>query len=381
MNFSGKLAHNLLPSELNSRFDYGKLNFSAYIEAVIQMMRAVNKKFSLNVSDEKLLLNAPFEWRPKEKTCKGALLIHGLFDTPFIMRDVGRHLFDKGFLVRSILLPGHGSVPADLLTTSSKEWIKATDYGVQSFKEEVDELYLVGFSTGATLSINYVLRNLAAAPRISGMIMLSPALAINTLKNFLIRFYRMFRWLFKENKWILCPDHQDYTKYTSFPVNAALMLQRLIVENHWLKKKSRPHIPLFMALSENDESVRPQIALHFFNKTSNPKNRLIYYSNTKSNLSDPRIQVVPTFEANAHILDYSHVCIPVSPDNPHYGQYGDHKEPIREPDHKVDTRAVYYGAYDSENEKKYRLCRLTYNPKFNDLMQAIDRFIEATSCS
>ena len=44
------------------------------------------------------------------------------------MRDVGQHYAEQGYLVRCILLPGHGTIPADLLTTSPTEWLKATEF-------------------------------------------------------------------------------------------------------------------------------------------------------------------------------------------------------------------------------------------------------------
>src|SRR3990167_5170318 len=48
--------------------------------------------------------NSPFELRPDNKPTRGALLIHGLLDSPFIMRDIAERFRDQGYLVRSILL-------------------------------------------------------------------------------------------------------------------------------------------------------------------------------------------------------------------------------------------------------------------------------------
>jgi esterase/lipase len=269
-------------------------------------------------------------------------------------------------------------VPADLLTTSSHEWMKATEYGIGSFQHEVDVLYLVGFSTGATLELNYLLRHQTYPVKIAGLIMLSPALAINATKSFFIRLYRMFRWLIRGHKWILKPEVQDYTKYTSFPVNAAFMLQRVIVENKLLEKKRTCNTPLFIAATADDETVQPKASLKLLSNTTNPKNRMIYYSNERLTFADTRIQVVKSANPDERILSFSHVAIPISPDNPHYGRHGDYQESIYEPPHPDPSGEVYRGAFNAKHEKRYRLCRLTYNPLFSELMQEIDAFIADT---
>ena len=295
------------------------------------------------------------------------------------MRDIGKHFLNKGFLVRSILLPGHGTIPADLLTTSLKEWIKATLYGVNSFRNEVDELYLAGFSTGASLALNYVLDNPPAKPNIAGMIMLSPAFALNTKSSISVRLYRMFRWLFKEHKWVVRSDSPDYCKYISYPVNSAYLIQRLILENKLLLQERIPTIPTFIAMSHDDETVRVQPALDYFKKTKNPLNRFLLYSNSRLKNKDGRISVKKSEKLDEGILDFSHVSVLTSPDNKHYGRNGDHKEPLHEPKGSSERDKIYLGANTPENEELYRFRRLTYNPYFDELIQTIDAFIESTT--
>ena len=86
--------------------------------------------------------NTPFELKPEKPvsttTRYGALLIHGLLDCPFIMRDIGNTLQSQGLLVRSILLPGHGTVPSGLLQVKYQDWLQATHYGITSLSKEVD---------------------------------------------------------------------------------------------------------------------------------------------------------------------------------------------------------------------------------------------------
>src|SRR6185295_19892936 len=69
-------------------------------------------RLDLTQDSQKIIdANAPFELHPQTKPRYGALLIHGLLESPFHMQDIGKHLCTQGLLVRSLLLPGHGIVP------------------------------------------------------------------------------------------------------------------------------------------------------------------------------------------------------------------------------------------------------------------------------
>jgi len=94
---------------------------------------------------------------PREPVRIGFLLIHGLSDSPYTLRSIGRSLAQAYpcAVVRSVLLPGHGTVPGDLLEVDRRQWLEAMEYGVDSFRGGVDALYLVGYSSGAALSVHY----------------------------------------------------------------------------------------------------------------------------------------------------------------------------------------------------------------------------------
>ena len=379
MPIQQKIIQRLQPTGLNSRFEFDNLNFAAYISSVKNMQRVVNEDHKLGLTTGQLNAIAPFEICPTKPNGKGMLLIHGLFDTPNIMRDTGEHYAAQGYLVRSILLPGHGTIPADLLTTSPTDWLKATAYGVKSFRGEVSQIYITGFSTGAILALNYALQNEGAKPTIDGLIMLSPVFAINTAKTIFVRAYRMFRWLFKEHKWIFRNECPDYAKYTSFPVNSGYLVQRLIIETKLLLQQHPCTLPTFIAMSRDDETVRASAALDFFNKAKNHHNKFLLYSNDVENFAQHNIRVKKSAKPDEHILNMSHVGVLVSPNNSHYGRNGDHQEPLHEPKNNLDDKVIHRGALTPDNENNYRIRRLTYNPFFNELMSEIDEFIVITS--
>src|SRR5262249_50854380 len=125
--------------------------------------------------------NSPFELLPPRhipgnKIKYGALLVHGLFDSPFLMRDIGTFLQSHGILARAILLPGHGIVPGNLLNVDYKDWIQTVNYGIATLEKDVEHIFLVGFSTGASLSLYHALQN----PKIAGLLLASPAIKIRS---------------------------------------------------------------------------------------------------------------------------------------------------------------------------------------------------------
>ena len=61
--------------------------------------------------------NSPFAFKPEsnDRPRRGILMVHGLSDSPFMMRDLGRFFQQQGFYVLAMQLPGHGTRPGDLL--------------------------------------------------------------------------------------------------------------------------------------------------------------------------------------------------------------------------------------------------------------------------
>ena len=57
--------------------------------------------------------NRTFELVP-EDIQGGALLLHGLTDSPYSLRRIGEILYARGFYVLGLRLPGHGTIPGAL---------------------------------------------------------------------------------------------------------------------------------------------------------------------------------------------------------------------------------------------------------------------------
>ena len=325
--------------------------------------------------------NSPFELRPTTQPTYGVLLIHGLLDSPFIMRDIGEQLRKQGCLVRSILLPGHGTVPGALLNTHYKEWIQAVHYGVTTLKSEVKKIFLAGYSTGANLSIYHA----ATDNTIMGSILLSPAFRINSPFTFLVNWHRAISWPWERAKWFYISKEFDYVKYCSVPLNAIYQVDCLAQEIKKINHEKLTHCPLFIALSYEDKVVCSKASLDYFQKNKHPISQMFLYSNKNLHYSDPRISVHSSVYPDLGITSFSHISLPNARSNMHYGENGDY--PLAS---KIDQNKFIYGAQDKFDTWMYSILyrlhliklqhhRLTFNPDFDFLIQEIEKFIQEST--
>ncbi len=81
----------------------------------------------------------------------GVLLVHGLTDSPYSLKDVGDIFYKNGFYVLSIRLPAHGTVPAALTDIKWKDWMAAVKMASRHVNNKIGEdkpFCLVGYSNG-----------------------------------------------------------------------------------------------------------------------------------------------------------------------------------------------------------------------------------------
>lgn len=69
-------------------------------------------------------------------------MIHGLGDSPWTFTDLGKTLADQGYLVRTMLLPGHGTRPADMIGVTSEDWTKVVNEQVALLKKQYPKIWL-----------------------------------------------------------------------------------------------------------------------------------------------------------------------------------------------------------------------------------------------
>jgi carboxylesterase len=116
----------------------------------------------------------PFEFKGFGSNQKiGCLLIHSFTASPSEVRPLGVFLRNHGYSGIAPLLPGHGSVPDDLRTTSWLDWYSNAREGLYYLKDNYTRCVVIGVSLGSVIATM-----LAASPErenISGLILISPS--------------------------------------------------------------------------------------------------------------------------------------------------------------------------------------------------------------
>lgn len=388
------VAPRLQESGLNSGFPFRpETPFETYLLSTGRMIEQA--RVDLNDANRETVLraNAPFELRPdpvrfprtrQGKHPKGVLLIHGLSDSPYMMQPLARHLRERGFLVRAILLPGHGTVPGDLRRVTYVDWIEAATYGLRTLKADADRVYVGGFSTGGALAVFLALED----PDVAGLLLFAPAFDTRNKLAALGGWLGLFRdWVGPQR------DDADYAKYESFATNAVHQIYDLTRElAARLEARKRLDTPVFAAFSEDDRTVDSDRTVEVIDRYGASKNnRRIVYTKTprpdQAGIGGVTVYACSSRPAE-RILDFSHIAVPIPPDDRHYGRNGDYKNCLHyasEPDKRrlclAGGDSVWEGETTSANLRAVTLRRLSYNPLFPGLLKQIDLFLKDTEAS
>lgn len=339
-------------------------------------------------------MRAPYELRNVDAICpqddeagnrQGFLLIHGLTDSPYLLRAVAASLLERFpcALLRGVLLPGHGTVPGDTLAMRHADWLRVTQYGVDSFRGEVDALYMVGFSTGTSLSVRYADAH-RDDPLLEGLIMLSPALAARSDSAWLSPYARWF------TDWLGQEAEHDAARYESFSMNAGAefyLLTRGLTDADFEPLQ----VPVFMAGSGDDTTVNMEAAREFFCSKTPAQSRQMLWYRAEATGSDPSalcagLQVVAAEAPAQRVFSLSHTSISVPPEDPHYGldgayaiclQYGDGSQDYQTC--RNDPGQTVYGERNLGSNGRFNdklVRRGSFNPHYHEMLDAVACFVK-----
>lgn len=346
-------------SGANTYFTNNYSSFDDYLQKTQQML----KKNANRLLAER---NAPYQLptdTENQRFKNGVLLIHGLLGTPFEMRDIGEYFQSKGFLVRSILLPGHGTVPGDLLKVDHSDWVKAVDYGINSLAKEVDNVYAVGFSTGGGLALNAAYKH----KDLKGLVLFAPAIKINSPIDFAASYVKPFK------KWRSKKLEDNQYKYESMTYNSIAQVYS-VTKNIKKSSKQALEIPMMFILSEDDGTLSAEESIAFLNKQKNANNKLILYTQADAQKLAP---------PHDNVVSFSHLAMHIAPENFHYGANGNYKTCGHYQRETPQWKACkagegVLGESSKDLIKKHtQLRRLTYNPLYYQMITQIDEFLAA----
>ncbi len=341
-------------------------------------------------------LVAPFELSQNNND-KAILLIHGLTDSPFSFHDLSQFFYQQGFTVRTLLLPGHGVAPSELLNIDYEQWQQAATFAIEQTLNDYQQVYLGGLSTGGTLIFDYLMRQKKVDEKIKGLFMWSPASKAKSDLAWLAQYIDDIPFV----DWLDLDADIDFAKYESFPYNAAAQvhaLMSLVVGEGAFASRQMHDIPLFVVASEHDQTIDTAHTLQLVQQwqLASPqeqmkKSVLIYYGDNNklpTKLADVMDVIVPKCSAESlcsDIFDVSHIATTNSPNNPHYGVNGQY----RNCGHYVTDAARYHACKHNKQVIKGEVTamnltrdlpiqRLTYNPYYQEMLDAMTTFLKTT---
>jgi pimeloyl-ACP methyl ester carboxylesterase len=167
----------------------------------------------------------------------GVLLLHGMSDSPYSLRALGKALNKRGYQVIGLRLPGHGTSPSGLRFVDWRDMAAAAGLAMDRLRDELartqGRIHIIGYSTGASLALDFTLKAMndkdLAVP--ASLILISPAIRVHGTAKLAG---------FKDGlsivpglgglAWLNVMDEFDPYKYNSFATNAGSQVHRVTVD-------------------------------------------------------------------------------------------------------------------------------------------------------
>lgn len=127
-------------------------DFEVHVEQMKQHLLTHTRSMNGYSIQELATFNQPFYTKTEQAPKAEALLAHGLWGSPELMRDLAQSLATHHVASRTILMPGHGTSPADLIDIDNNQLYTAMLNRTKEFiRNTSDNRFLIGHSAGALL--------------------------------------------------------------------------------------------------------------------------------------------------------------------------------------------------------------------------------------
>lgn len=374
--------------------------------------------------------NRTFEITPNNAEY-GVLLLHGMSDSPYAMSNIAQQLPKNAYIV-GLRLPGHGSIPAGLLSLEPQDLTAAVRLTVRHMKQQLagKPLFVVGYSTGAALALNHELINITQhrPTDFTAMSFISPAVGLPPIAVGAKWQSRIGSVLGLDKlQWNSIKMEYDPFKYISFAVNAGDVVYQLAAENQQLlsvlsARQMQRIPPLLTFQSMADATVSSIAVVDGLYAHLNEKHKLVLFDINRTWINqdlvghDPITQFIPvltdkkyqfkgvlienvspktrTVQAKpfafsrgnraqaldlkwpANVYSLSHVALPFPIDDPLYGGQ------VADVDHIQIGIATALGEKGIFSVHADDMLRQKWNPFFDYMMTQIQRHhLQATSLS
>ena len=298
---------------------FSQLDELVYAKIKPDQRQAINRYYRGSLSD-------PERWSPNwnrsftlsvESPKAAVLLLHGMSDSPYSLRHLGERLQAAGANVLGLRMPGHGTAPSGLVELTWQDMAAAVRIAMRHLAKQNEGLpiYVVGYSTGAALAVNYALATLddETLPSIERIVVLSPAIGVTSVAALAVWQARLGHLLGLEKlAWnVILPEYDPF-KYGSFAVNAGNVVyqltneiqQRLKMLGEQGKLVGVPPILAFSSVVDATVST-PALVSNLFQQLPEGGHELVLFDINRETEIEPIMNwdpaaVVQALQANPH---------------------------------------------------------------------------------
>ncbi len=339
---------------------------------------------------------APREY-PVAPACGGevrgvAILVHGLADTAYSLGDVAHTLSRSCLIARTVLLPGHGTRSADLLTVDHDDWLASVRHQIDIAALEHERVLLAGVSLGAILGLVVALDD-ATGAEVGALVSLSPAWRLASR-----RLVALTPWLRHVWRWIDKDARDDWARYEAMPMRGVSeTVLTLRAMDDAIEDGARIEIPWFVAQSTDDQIIDPAANARLFERLADsPTSVLVQFSTEAGDAAReaepwtppadfrPRFVRVRGDDEAARVTSVTHLGMHVSPDNPHWGPDGDFRacsantsRDAQDVTACLEGQDLWYGGGLVPAPNGSASARGTFNPRYAVLADELEAFVDA----
>lgn len=192
----------------------------------------------------------------------GCLLINDFVSTPAELHILAYALIDAGYTTKTILLPGYGANPSDLLNVTYEDWIETAQQGINELKQTCNKTVVIGHSIGGLLALQIAARNI-----VDSVITIAAVLRPTNYKTKLAWFLKYFKKYTSSSTMQRSPELKKYlAHYPYFPT--AMVAELYSLANH--TRKILPYIKAdaLIIQSKDEKNIKHENAKLIINKLS-----------------------------------------------------------------------------------------------------------------
>jgi alpha-beta hydrolase superfamily lysophospholipase len=222
-------------------------------------------------------------------------------DSPYSLHTQAEYLQKQGVWVVVMRMPGHGTIPSGLVELKWQDMAAVVKIGMKRLEQKVGSkpIHIMGYSTGASLALNYTLSALEDDTNYTlsaleddtltlpeSLIFYSPAIGVSPAAPFAIWQSRIGHLLgLPKLEWNALAPEFDPFKYGSFAVNAGDQVYRICnevqkqlddYEKNPLSTKAFPPVLSFSSIVDSTMTV-PALVNNLYKRLPKGKHTLVLF--------------------------------------------------------------------------------------------------------